>query len=176
MYFYEIMKHNKKMKKIVKICLFSGVFVIFSLLTFCGTYFLVNYTKYSAIALDIDALTSPSLEIELFDNKNNKIEEDNSFNLPYITIDKISDTTKNAFISIEDKDFYKHHGINKKRILKAMFNNLKSMSLKEGASTISQQLIKNTQLSSEKTFERKIKEMALTRKLEKTFDKESGLL
>ena len=175
MYFYEIMKHNRKMKKFVKICLFTGIFVIFSLLIFCGTYFLVNYMKYSAIALDVDALTSPSLEIELFDSENDKMEEDNSFNLPYITIDKINDNTKNAFISIEDKEFYKHNGINKKRIIKAMINNIKSMSLKEGASTISQQLIKNTQLSSEKTFERKIKEMVLTKKLEKSFDKDKIL-
>ena len=141
------------MKKIVKICLTTISLLIVGLICFIGTYFLINYIKFSSLSLDTDALTSPSLNIEVYDNNNNIIEEENTFNSAYITIDKIPEHTKDAFISIEDKDFYKHNGINKKRILKAMYNNLKSFSLKEGASTISQQLIKNTHLSSEKTFE-----------------------
>ncbi len=175
MYFCENMKHNKKMKKIVKICLFVGLFIVFALVIFLGTYFLVNYLKYQNIPLNTDALTSPALNIEMFDNNSEKIEDENSFNGNYVTINKIPEKTKEAFISIEDKDFYKHNGLNKKRILKAVYNNLKSMSLKEGASTISQQLIKNTHLSNEKTFERKIKEMVLTKKLEKNFDKDKIL-
>ncbi len=163
------------MKKIVKICLITISLLIIGLLCFIGTYFLAEYLKFSKLSLNTDALTSPALSIEVYDSDNNIIEEENTFNSAYITIDKIPEHTKDAFISIEDKDFYKHNGINKKRILKAMYNNLKSFSLKEGASTISQQLIKNTHLSSEKTFERKIKEIALTRKLEKAFDKDKIL-
>ena len=140
------------MKKIVKICLFVGLFIVIALVIFLGTYFLVNYLKYQNIPLNTDALTSPALNIEIFDNNSEKIEDENSFNGNYVTINKIPEKTKEAFISIEDKDFYKHNGLNKKRILKAVYNNLKSMSLKEGASTISQQLIKNTHLSNEKTF------------------------
>ena len=163
------------MKKIVKICLITISLLIIGLVCFVGTYFLAEYLKFSKLSLNTDALTSPALNIEVYDSDNNIIEEENTFNSAYITIDKIPEHTKDAFISIEDKDFYKHNGINKKRILKAMYNNLKSFSLKEGASTISQQLIKNTHLSSEKTFERKIKEIALTRKLEKAFSKDKIL-
>ena len=147
------------MKKIVKICLITISLLIIGLLCFIGTYFLAEYLKFSKLSLNTDALTSPALSIEVYDSDNNIIEEENTFNSAYITIDKIPEHTKDAFISIEDKDFYKHNKKNKKRILKAMYNNLKSFSLKEGASTISQQLIKNTHLSNEKTFERKIKEL-----------------
>lgn len=79
--------------------------------------------------------------------------------------------TKNAFISTEDKRFYSHKGFDVKRIAKAALNNLKSHSFKEGASTISQQLIKNTHLSQEKTLKRKLKEWKLTRQLEKKYSK-----
>ena len=163
------------MKKIVKICLVSTFLIVFSLVCFAGTYFLVSYIKFSHLELNADALTSPSLEIEVYDNDGNILEEENNFNSKYVEIEDLSEDTKNAFLSIEDKDFYKHNGINKKRILKAIYNNLKSFSLKEGASTISQQLIKNTHLSNEKTFERKIKELVLTKKLEKNFDKDEIL-
>ena len=171
MYFCENMKHNKKMKKIVKICLFVGIFILLALVIFSGTYFLVTYLKFKDIELNADAILSPALSINIYDSENNEIEENNTFNTNYITLDKIPNNTKEAFLSVEDKEFYSHHGLNKKRIIKAIYNNLKSMSLKEGASTISQQLIKNTHLSNEKTFERKIKEMVLTKKLEKNFDK-----
>ncbi len=135
----------------------------------------MNYLKFSNLELNVDALTSKGLAVEIFDNNGEKIDEENNFNGEYVQLQDLSPDTINAFLSIEDKDFYKHNGLNKKRILKAIYNNLKSFSLKEGASTISQQLIKNTHLSNEKTFERKIKEMVLTRKLEKNFSKDEIL-
>ncbi len=163
------------MKKIVKICLSTVFLLLFSVVCFCGTYFIVSYVKFSNLELDVDALTSPSLEIEVFDSGGNIMDEENNFNSKYVEIENLSEDTKSAFLSIEDKEFYNHKGINKKRILKALYNNLKSFSLKEGASTISQQLVKNTHLSNEKTFERKIKEVVLTKKLEKEFSKDEIL-
>lgn len=77
----------------------------------------------------------------------------------------------NAFVSVEDKRFYKHNGIDYKGFFRALINNLKSKSFKEGGSTITQQLIKNTHLSNKKTIKRKIEEMALARKLEKKYSK-----
>ena len=175
MYFCENMKHTRKMRKIVRICLISVLVILLALVMFCGIYFLVEYLKFSKIPLNAEALTSPSLAIEVYDNENVLLDDNNNFNMPYISSEDIPTHTKEAFISVEDKEFYHHHGLNPKRILKAMYNNLKSFSLKEGASTISQQLIKNTHLSNEKTFERKIKEMVLTKKLEKEFDKDKIL-
>ncbi len=83
--------------------------------------------------------------------------------------------TKQAFIDVEDKRFYSHHGFDVRRIAKAALNNLKSHSYKEGASTISQQLIKNTHLTQEKTVKRKLREWKLTNQLEKRYTKEEIL-
>ncbi len=163
------------MKKIVKICLISFVLVLAFSGILCGSLLTVNYLKYQKIPLNTESLTTPALTIEIFDEQNRPIKEENQFNGDYCKLEDLNSYTKDAFISIEDKDFYKHNGINKKRIVKAMLNNIKSGRLKEGASTISQQLIKNTHLSNEKTFERKLKEMALTKKLENEFSKDEIL-
>lgn len=133
------------------------------------------YVSARAMPLNKEALSSPYISLQVFDSENKPIKEDNEINKAVVNISNISDSTKNAFISIEDKSFYNHHGVNYKRIFKAMINNLKARSLKEGASTITQQLVKNTQLTSEKTFERKIKEIALAQRLEKNYTKDEIL-
>ncbi len=163
------------MKKFVKICLISFVLAGVFATTFAGTYLGSNYLKYKRLPLNAEALTTPSLSIDVFSKANVKMEDENQFNGDFCKLEDLPEHTKLAFISIEDKTFYQHNGLNKKRILKAMLNNLKSGKLKEGASTISQQLIKNTHLSSEKTFDRKLKEVALTQKLEKSFSKDEIL-
>ncbi|MBE7086278.1 MAG: hypothetical protein E7366_03910 [Clostridiales bacterium] len=86
-------------------------------------------------------------------------------------IENIQKHTKQAFIAIEDKRFYKHNGFDWRRIVKAALKNAKSKSFKEGASTISQQLIKNTHLCQEKTIKRKLQEWKLTNELEKRYTK-----
>lgn len=163
------------MRKFVKICLISFVLTGVFATIFVGTYLSTNYLKYKQIPLNAEALTTPSLSIDVFSKDNVKMEEENQFNGDFCHLEDLAPHTKQAFISIEDKTFYSHHGLNKKRIVKAMLSNLKSGKLKEGASTISQQLIKNTHLSNEKTFSRKLKEMALTKKLEKAFGKDEIL-
>ena len=82
---------------------------------------------------------------------------------------------RNAFIAAEDKNFYSHRGIEIKSMLRAAWKNLRAGKFVQGASTISQQLIKNTQLSAEKTLSRKLKEIKLTRKLEKQYTKDQIL-
>ena len=92
-----------------------------------------------------------------------------------VCINDLNKHTINAFIASEDRRFYEHNGLNWGRMFKALAKNLASRSFKEGASTISQQLIKNTHLSNEKTIERKLKEIKLTLELEKSFDKDQIL-
>lgn len=133
------------------------------------------YTNANKISLDNAKLFAPFTTIELFDSNNKLIKEENTVNEHFAEISTLSPDTINAFISIEDKNFYQHHGVNYKRIIKAMFNNLKAGRFKEGASTITQQLIKNSHLTSDKTFERKITEIALSKKLEKQFSKDEIL-
>lgn len=163
------------MKKIVKTCLISILLIMLFGGLAGASYVTVSLAKYQTLPLDTESLTSPALNIEVFDTENRKMKEENQFNGDFCKLSSLPTYTKEAFLSIEDKDFYHHKGINKKRIIKAMLNNIKAGKLKEGASTISQQLIKNTHLSNEKTIERKLKEIALTKKLEKTFSKDEIL-
>lgn len=93
----------------------------------------------------------------------------------FISLGKLSTDTKNAFICAEDKRFYVHHGLDYIRIGGAVLSNLRSRSFNQGASTISQQLVKNTQLSNEKTIRRKLKEIKLTKQLEQNYSKDEIL-
>ena len=98
-----------------------------------------------------------------------------SQNRIYTPLSALSKDTVNAFLSVEDKRFYKHHGVDYIRMLGAAKNNLLSFSFKEGASTITQQLIKNTHLSNEKTIVRKLQEIRIAKALEKRYTKEEIL-
>ncbi len=84
----------------------------------------------------------------------------------------ISPYIKNATISIEDAAFYKHKGIDFSSILRSLFVNVTSGGFKQGGSTITQQVIKNSLLTSEKTLTRKFKEWILAIKLERSADKD----
>jgi penicillin-binding protein 2A len=92
-----------------------------------------------------------------------------------VPIEQLQQHTLDAFVSIEDKRFFEHNGLDFRRIVGAALSNIKSMSFKEGASTISQQLIKNTHLDNSKTIKRKINEMILARELEQNFTKDKIL-
>lgn len=93
----------------------------------------------------------------------------------YIDPGDIPSDLKNAFVALEDKRFYTHKGYDVVRMAGALFSNLKSQSLKEGASTITQQLVKNTHLSHEKTVSRKLKEIAIASNIEKKYSKDEIL-
>lgn len=90
----------------------------------------------------------------------------------YVTLDKIPKYLQQAFIALEDERFYEHNGIDLKGILRAVYVNIKNRSLSEGASTITQQLIKNNILTSEKKFTRKIQEQYLAIQYEKVYEKD----
>lgn len=92
-----------------------------------------------------------------------------------ISLDQISDYAKKATIAAEDKDFYKHFGFDLTGILRAAFFNVKDEKKKQGGSTITQQFIKNSILTPEKTYSRKIKELVLSIELERRFSKDEIL-
>lgn len=92
-----------------------------------------------------------------------------------ISFEKIPQSAKDATIAIEDARFYQHSGIDFKSIIRAVYANLSRQKLSEGASTITQQLIKGYFLSPEKTFSRKIKEVILSLELERKYSKEEIL-
>lgn len=107
--------------------------------------------------------------LDIYDNPIvNSIYDNNKI---YTKISELPAYTPAAFVAIEDKRFYNHNGVDYLRVLSAAKNNIFSKSLKEGASTISQQLIKNTHLKNDKTFSRKIQEIRIARDLERNYDK-----
>lgn len=90
-----------------------------------------------------------------------------------VPAEQISRNLKNATVAIEDDTFYQHHGIDLKSIVRAFLTNLGKISIHgQGGSTISQQVIKNTMLTTEKSYVRKIKEAVLTLKMEKELSKD----
>ncbi|RKL61555.1 penicillin-binding protein 1A [Thermoanaerobacteraceae bacterium SP2] len=88
-----------------------------------------------------------------------------------VSIDKVPDSLKNAFIAIEDQYFYQHKGINVRSILGALWADIMHGSYHRGASTITQQLVKNAFLSPEKTPKRKAQEAWLAIQLERHYTK-----
>lgn len=125
----------------------------------------IYFTIKSVMQIDVSIDNYNIASTTFLDNNGDIVEyEDSSI---YTPIESINQHTINAFISIEDKEFYNHNGINIKRIFGAIISNITSLSFKEGASTISQQYIKNRYLTQDKTITRKLKEIYLTLKLEK---------
>ena len=93
------------------------------------------------------------------------------FRFEKVSIDDIPADLKNAVISTEDKNFYKHRGFDTLGLVRSVFANIKAGSLKQGASTITQQLARILFLSNERTFDRKIKELIIAHRIEKTISK-----
>jgi 1A family penicillin-binding protein len=89
-----------------------------------------------------------------------------------IPFSEMPDTLKFATIALEDQDFYNHHGIKFSGIARALFKDVLRGDKAQGGSTITQQLIKLSLLTSEKTFTRKIKEVILALELETKFEKD----
>ncbi len=160
------------MKIIRKLFLFILLLLLGAALFIFGYY--VAVTK--GVKLVPEKLVLNEQTITFYDGNEEIVRNaSTSFLKQTTSICDVPEYTKRAFIDTEDKRFYSHRGYDIRRIAKATLNNLKSHSFKEGASTISQQLIKNTHLSQEKTFKRKLREWKLTRALEKRYSKEDIL-
>lgn len=89
-----------------------------------------------------------------------------------VALDDIPDHLVHAVVSIEDADFYSHSGLDFKGIARSILENLKNWNRSQGGSTISQQLIRNTFLTGDKTISRKVREIILTLELERRYSKD----
>ncbi|PQA85768.1 penicillin-binding protein 1A [Hyphococcus luteus] len=93
----------------------------------------------------------------------------------FVPIEAIPDHVKYAFVSAEDKSFYDHAGLDFRGLLRAQISNVSNVlrgRRLEGGSTITQQVAKNFLLTSEQRVERKLREMLIARKMERTFTKD----
>lgn len=92
-----------------------------------------------------------------------------------VPFEEMGENIKHAVVAIEDAHFYTHKGIRPTSIIRAVFVNLTSGSFSQGGSTLTQQIIKNTLLNTDKTVVRKFKEWVLALKLEREFSKDQIL-
>jgi 1A family penicillin-binding protein len=99
----------------------------------------------------------------------------NDRNLSYLTSDEIPDLVKEAFVSIEDKRFYKHKGFDPFAILRAAGSLVTRDSITQGGSTITQQLARNIYLTHTVKWERKVEEIFIAMALEKKYSKDELL-
>lgn len=151
----------EKAKKIFK--LLGGLVLLFLIFNI-GLYLYCYITPKLSI--------NKSQAYYLYDSDNNLIFDDNE---DWIKLENISDYLIDATIYTEDKYYYKHLGFDYLRILKAALKNVASRSLKEGASTITQQYARNLFLNYDKTWSRKLDEALLAAEIEAHYTKEEIL-
>lgn len=108
---------------------------------------------------------------KVYDIKGRLITEFFQENRTPVSISEIPQHLIDAFIAIEDSNFYNHHGISIRGITRALFENIKEGRIVQGGSTITQQLAVNTFLTREETLSRKIKDALLALQIERTFTK-----
>ena len=125
--------------------------------------------------LDLETLQDEELTTYLYDDEGTLITAyAGAENRDYATLDEIPKLLQQAVISVEDVRFYSHGGVDYKSLISAFLNNFTSNSVR-GGSTITQQLIKNQMLTSERSYKRKIQEASLAMQLENKYSKDQIL-
>jgi len=118
----------------------------------------------------------PRLTTEVYDRNGNKIanlfSDEHRY---YVSYENIPPRLIEALLAIEDTMFFEHGGVNPDAIMRAIIKDVSAGKLKEGASTITQQLVKNTLLNREKKFSRKFKEVLYAIRIEQELSKEEIL-
>jgi 1A family penicillin-binding protein len=158
-----------------KIMLYSGIALIVMLVV----GYIFSFALFAWFARDLPSpgkLSQGSGASTIFYDRNDKpiyqLYEDK--NRVPVAFEDISQHLKDATVAIEDKTFYKHKGISQIGIIRALYSNIFKGEV-QGASTITQQVIKNVLLTSERTLPRKIKEAILTSEVEKRYSKDEIL-
>ncbi|HSO56986.1 MAG TPA: biosynthetic peptidoglycan transglycosylase, partial [Paenisporosarcina sp.] len=153
------------LKRIVVACLLIGL----AGLLFGGGLF--AFYASSAPKLDEESLKDP-LPSKVFDTNKDLIMTLGPENREYINYEDIPKEMENAILATEDVRFYKHNGIDFYRLGGAVLANITSGFGSQGASTLTQQVIKNSFLQNEKTLKRKAQEAYLAYQLEQKYEKE----
>lgn len=117
----------------------------------------------------------PLSSTSIYDKNQNLITKIGTENRTSVDINVVPTVVKEAFLAAEDHNFYEHHGISIRGIFRAIWNDIIHRDFTQGASTITQQLVKLSFLSPEKTFKRKTQEALLAFKLERNYSKKEIL-
>jgi penicillin-binding protein 1A len=146
-------------------------FIIMIPVTFLG--YLIYSFEYETQKL---IKYQPRLTTEVYDRNGNKIanlfSDEHRY---YVSYENIPARLIEALLAIEDTTFFEHSGVNPDAVMRAIVKDISAGKLKEGASTITQQLVKNTLLNREKKFSRKFKEVLYAIRIEQELSKEQIL-
>jgi len=150
--------------------------LIFLLLCLLGlTAIITFFTFFVSIVKDMPVLSPATLEANttnvIFDKDQKLIARIGARNSEPVKIKDIPEHVRNAFLAIEDNRFYQHRGIDPRAIIRAAWSDFTVGEVIEGGSTITQQLIKNSILSPERTLKRKIQEAVLAIMVERIYTK-----
>lgn len=165
------MEHTRKskIKNALYIILGLGILILGIIIIWISTLSLPDFNSFTerkiASSTKIYDRTGTVVLYDLNDNIKRTVIGDESIGV----------NIKNATVAIEDSDFYHHNGISYRGLARAIFHKVVYGGKMEGGSTLTQQLIKNTLLTNERTVSRKIKEWILAIKLEKLFSKDQIL-
>ncbi|UQS85363.1 PBP1A family penicillin-binding protein [Apilactobacillus apisilvae] len=169
-------KYKKsKVGKIIKRTIL-GILALISLGVIAGSGVFAYYAS-SAPKITYNSLSSDN-STKIYDNSNHIISRLGAQNRDYVKSDQIPNKLKNAVVSIEDRRFYKHHGVDPIRILGATLSNLNASSGLQGGSTLTQQLVKLSVFStaaSDRTIKRKSQEAWLALQIERKYSKQKIL-
>ncbi len=163
-------KHNFLKKAIIILIKFFSIVGIV-----CIIILFILYIYYKVALPDIDTIISQNNKQNvkiLYSNNIDKIRSYNDSSINNLTFSDLPSHLVNALIATEDRNFFKHKGIDFFGIFRAFFVNIKSGHIRQGGSTITQQLSKMILKDNSKTLKRKFKEFILTRELEKYLAKE----
>ena len=152
--------------------------VIALILVFLGltAFAMVHFDVASWQRLDPERLTNMAQSGAIHDREGRYVTTlVGTENRTVISLSTLPDHVKNAFLAAEDLRFYKHPGFDLTRIFGAVISNLKTGGYGQGASTITQQLVKLSHLSSQKTIARKLEEVWLALQMERQFTKDEIL-
>ncbi len=158
-YLKRFTKSYKLVPKKIKVAFFSTLII---LIIFLYTQFILSAAYQLPSPDKLSSYQTPTTT-EIFD-RNGKLlyRLYEGRNRSLVNLEDLPLFLIQATIAIEDKNFYKHLGIDFEAIIRAFYHNYQNKDQKEGASTITQQLIKNTMLTPEKTYSRKLKEIILS--------------
>ena len=177
-------KHSRKsmnsfvfhLTQICVLCIVLGAIGLFFVAGYPQKVFSL-YLEAQTVARESSASDFQTGQVgEVYDSDGNRIALlQNDKNIIYLTSDQIPELVKQAFVSIEDKRFYKHHGSDPFAIVRAVTSLLGKGRITQGGSTITQQLVRNIYLTHTIRWERKVEEIFIAHAMEREYSKDELL-
>ncbi|MDD4239666.1 MAG: PBP1A family penicillin-binding protein [Desulfotomaculaceae bacterium] len=166
----------KKWPKVLKVTVISILVLIFLTLSISISGYFYGNRVFSALSGEKSVTALFDQNSFIYSQNGTLVKEiHGEINRIPVLVEKIPKHVQQAFVAIEDERFYKHHGVDPKAIIRALYNYYKEGQLTEGASTITQQTMKMYFLTPEQSLWRKIKEAILAVEFERRYSKDKVL-